>query len=150
MAGYSGYSMSNNAVDAYSRGLLPASKIKKVPKNLIELFCDYEEWHHTSKEYNRTNFYNEEYVLATFGIIQSENYEADPSAVEALKKHKPNKIETKHGTITYAWWSGSRNYPKRHTSTFTGEITFKGDWAIFDGKKIKISGNNYIGFEVQL
>ena len=150
MAGYSGFSMSNNAVQAYESGLLPASKIKKVPTNLIELFCSPSEWHHTSKEYNKTNFYDPEYVLSTFGILESENYEADPHAVEALKRHKPSQARVEYGTITYAWWSGTRNHPKRHTSTFTGEITFKGDWAIFDGKKIKISGNNYIGFEVQL
>ena len=77
MSGYDGYSMSNNAVDAYDRGCLPKSKITwkwcceykldlffenlKVVKEAInkELLSP-SEWHHTSKEYNCTNFYDGE------------------------------------------------------------------------------------------
>lgn len=69
--------MSNNAVDAYSRGLRPMSKWTKqailaelptgeferlalhlLPLALLrEEFLEYEEWHHTSKSYNETCFY---------------------------------------------------------------------------------------------
>ena len=69
--------MSNNAIDAYDRGLRPRSKWGKadildaLPANaraylqldeyplefLREYFLYPEEWHHTSKLYNKTEFY---------------------------------------------------------------------------------------------
>ena len=69
MAGYNGYSMSNNAVAAYDDGLAPASKWVEFLKNFSPVFkgivardiiagADADEWHHTSKQYNRTNFYS--------------------------------------------------------------------------------------------
>ena len=85
MAGYCGYSMSNNAVDAYNDGEKPLSKWTKraiieaieeaVECEDLQLQCDIEKlkrakltflkrwclkwssWHHTSKFYNRTDFY---------------------------------------------------------------------------------------------
>ena len=78
MAGYADdFSMSNNAIDAYDRGLRPRSKWSKadilnaLPANaraylqldgyplefLREYFLVAEEWHHTSKLYNKTEFY---------------------------------------------------------------------------------------------
>jgi len=66
MAGYSGYSMSNNAVQAYEEGLKPkAAMVKHYDNFTSKLFNELEEqelvwveeWHHTSKKYNRTNFY---------------------------------------------------------------------------------------------
>lgn len=82
MAGYKGYSMSNNAVAAYSDGEMPLSKWTKgailkaiyenceiaeekadllrkmTAKELKDKFLKYSSWHHTSKFYNCTNFYN--------------------------------------------------------------------------------------------
>lgn len=78
MAGYRGYSMSNNAYDAYTNGEMPASKwtkeamleaiyaiypqcpklIEKLRKQeLFDYFFYPSSWHHTSKMYNRTDFY---------------------------------------------------------------------------------------------
>ena len=78
MAGYADdWSMSNNAVAAYERGLRPRSKWNKrdildaLPADkraalhldnypfafLREHFLSWEEWHHTSKQYNCTDFY---------------------------------------------------------------------------------------------
>jgi len=60
MAGYAGYSMSNNAVDAYDRGLAPLSKVarpKGVTTTAVAAFVPAAEWHHTSKRYNKTKFY---------------------------------------------------------------------------------------------
>ncbi len=88
MAGYSGYSMSNNAVAAYENGEKPLSKWKKadileaVKTQEVELKCSpsklqklpavllkeiclcYSSWHHTSSHYNETKFYmlNAEYL----------------------------------------------------------------------------------------
>lgn len=86
MAGYHGYSMSNNAVDAYENGEMPLSKwskkaiierieeainegdieiqfsldeLKKLPLKALREFClIYTSWHHTSKFYNKTDFYS--------------------------------------------------------------------------------------------
>ena len=84
MAGYYGYSMSNNAASAYSSGEMPMSKWTKkaifeyITDNLeggddfVEWLMDnkfsleflrenllsYEGWHHTSKFFNKTHFYS--------------------------------------------------------------------------------------------
>jgi len=65
MAGYSGMSMSNNAVEAYSEGRKPYSSITKedmlkhgVNESVaffrwyVKNFCRSCEWHHTSPKYN--------------------------------------------------------------------------------------------------
>lgn len=87
MAGYDGYSMSNNAREAYEDGYMPKSKWTKatmieaiktyIEENLLDdewnfsinklsgmsrellfnTFFIYKEWHHTSSKYNRTDFY---------------------------------------------------------------------------------------------
>ena len=86
MAGYIGFSTSRNAADARDRGLRPISewskslileaiheaveeeelvlqfdeellrKVKLSELKKVALVC--EEWHHTSKFYNRTDFYS--------------------------------------------------------------------------------------------
>ena len=80
MAGYCGYSMSNNAVDAYNNGEKPISKWKKqdilsgIQELDIDLQCDFAKlqkapvkflkelclyqssWHHTSSYYNELIF----------------------------------------------------------------------------------------------
>lgn len=68
MAGYAGYSMSNNAIAAEYRGLFVASKVaqklrrfksfKGITASDVAEVLQAEEWHHTSKFYNRTNYYN--------------------------------------------------------------------------------------------
>ena len=60
MAGYDGFSMSKNARDAHASGKLPASKLAKelgVSTAAVRQFFSPSEWHHTSKHYNRTDFY---------------------------------------------------------------------------------------------
>lgn len=81
MSGYFGYSMSNNAVDAYRCGEMPLSKWLKTDlingiedvlenkadiskfrkltvKQLKKYFLFENSWHHTSKMYNETSFYS--------------------------------------------------------------------------------------------
>jgi len=95
MAGYKGYSMSNNAVAAYEGGKKPLSKWTKaailedlerqaeageIPESLtqeaaglkaadLKTFLKYSEWHHTGSHYNRTPFYqvDTDSLLARFG-----------------------------------------------------------------------------------
>jgi hypothetical protein len=61
MAGYSGYSKSNNAIDAESRGLMTASQCGKalgIPSKCIKKNLEPVEWHHTSKFFNETDYYD--------------------------------------------------------------------------------------------
>jgi len=128
MAGYNGYSMSNNAVAAYDAGLLPASKIKQVPAILIERFVPAAEWHHSSKSYNRVKFYDPTQVLATFGQIESCDEDGDPipanpDAIAALAAYQVEKKggATVHTSCTVEWieWAGSL---KRPTATERKEV----------------------------
>lgn len=61
MAGYNGYSKSNNAVAAEEEGLFPATIAAKklgVSAAAIKEILHPCEWHHTSSWFNRTNYYN--------------------------------------------------------------------------------------------
>lgn len=134
MAGYNGLSMSNNAVAAYDSGLLPASKIKGIPAALIERFCRYEEWHHSSKAFNRVKFYNAEYVRAVFGLIEHEEHEANPDAVRALEEAKATRgdAQTVHTGCIVEWieWSGSLKRPKAEECRAEGcTVSVKGQTA---------------------
>ena len=111
MAGYSGYSMSNNAVAAYENGEKPLSKWKKadileaVKTQEVELKCSpsklqklpavllkeiclcYSSWHHTSSHYNETKFYmlNAEYLETLTDAM------VDEIAAEYNKTHAKEK-----------------------------------------------------------
>lgn len=66
MAGYLGYSKSMNAVSAEAGGLMTATEfakwlrtyIKGVSSKDVAYILNPVEWHHTSKFYNRTNYYD--------------------------------------------------------------------------------------------
>jgi hypothetical protein len=74
MAGYYGYSKSNNAVLAEEEGRFPASIIANKLRQISREFCgitaqdikntvDACEWHHTSKFYNKVYYYDLEEIL---------------------------------------------------------------------------------------
>jgi hypothetical protein len=115
MSGYSpDFSMSNNAIAAYDNGLRPASKVPGVPAVLVKEFCRPDEWHHSSKAYNRVNFYNPTEVRAIFGLEASEDFTADPRAVTALAAHKAGGAGTEtHMNCRVEWieWTGSLKRP---------------------------------------
>ena len=117
MAGYQqDFSMSNNAIAAYNNGLLPASKIKGIPAALINQYCRYEEWHHSSKAFNKVKFYDEALVRATFGLAEYEDHEPDADAIAALAAHKACKKDAPavwiNCTVEWIEWSGSLRRPK--------------------------------------
>jgi len=83
MSGYAGYSMSNNAVAAYDDYKMPASRAKNY-LGLKDLGGISEsEWHHTSKEYNCTDFYDLR-DLITDDILA------------ASSRHRPNPLQLWH------------------------------------------------------
>lgn len=168
MAGYYNYSMSNNAVDAYSEGKKPLSKWKKadILTEAAELLENDEnkaaklhllqsctlaqlknnllrcaEWHHTSKHYNMTDF---------FAVDDCKLDELTAEEVAEWKAEKPPKAQeqpARKGTMFYIEWTGTRNHPRaKHCKLENVEILEKGSFYIVlkDGKQIlkkKIGSN---------
>lgn len=164
MAGYSGISMSNNACEAYSRGLLTASKIYKgLPAKLITKYCHSEEWHHSSAYYNVTSFYNPEYVKATFGIIQHEQFKFSEEAIQEWNEYRDEKKKDKIKKMNSeevifdncVVKLGTKGFDKRirRTETHGCRVVVKGDWCTInfpDGEqKRKKQGANYFEFYVE-
>ena len=156
MAGYDGFSMSNNAVDAYNRGLVPAYKTG-VPPELLDLYVGADEWHHTSSRYNATNFYNARRVRVTFGLEAPQDDEeaewVNPLAIEALAgARKEKKIEMfENCRVKWLEWSGTRAHPRAEEMMAENcrvEIKGKTSTVFFaDGRKMtKRQGTN--GFSV--
>ena len=69
------------------------------------------------------------------------------ASLAAWKASQKTPADVRYGELSYAWWSGQGRSLKRHVSKFIGEVEFNGDWAMFDGRKVKLSGNNYEGFK---
>ncbi len=73
MAGYCNYSKSNNAIAAEAMGKFSLTEAKKRIANACGISqakaakickaCWLGEWHHTSKFYNKTKFYDVDYVI---------------------------------------------------------------------------------------
>lgn len=159
-AGYHGYSMSNNAVAAYDNGEMPLSKWTKsaILNELVEqeanpdiialakkmtvaqlkdVFLYKSSWHHTSKMYNRTDFY-------------SVNPDVPMDVIEnALNTAKPtNEVKPSYDMAEVSWgeWEGSRNHPK--LVNYEGYAIIKEPWAYIIDKygsvsKKKTSGKHF-------
>lgn len=115
---YIGYSMSERAVQAYARGLVPACKTG-VPAKLVEQYCRYAEWHHTSGQYNKTKFYDRHYVRVVFGLDEpteddeEEEILPNPTAIEALANYNGHSEQViENATVTWLEWGGTRTHPR--------------------------------------
>jgi len=90
MAGYDGYSKSNNAVAAEEEGLLPLSRINGAPRWAIRMagkLIGSEEWHHTSKSYNRTEFYNADRALRCATSLKAQYKTKAAAEIVVDEKH---------------------------------------------------------------
>lgn len=125
-AGYSGYSMSNNAVSAYENGERPLSKwkksdilsyvknlnlrdkLKKVSVSVLKNnLLKKSSWHHTSSMYNETDFYSiDEEAIADL------NAEKVDRLIDLSKDTEEEPRNIKKGTIKYFTWEGTRAHPK--------------------------------------
>lgn len=126
-AGYTGYSMSQRAAEAYENGEKPLSKwtkneiinkIKDIDKEKAQVFSKvklavlkdtvlrYSSWHHTSSRCNKTDFYE---VSAEIIEEMAINDILALSKKEDAKEEPVNKYK---GTIRYLEWSGTRKHPK--------------------------------------
>lgn len=163
MAGYNGFSMSNNAVAAYEDGEKPLSKwtktdifdainkqevelkcsiekLKKLPVKVLKEVClTYSSWHHTSNHYNKTDFYS-------LDVDRIENL-ADDKIEELLLDYKTGKkAESKpleeRWECAFLEWSGSRKHPVATEVIEEGII--KGNWFYRkDGSKKKTTANGF-------
>ncbi|MCM1221740.1 MAG: hypothetical protein NC548_45440 [Lachnospiraceae bacterium] len=164
MAGYRGFSMSNNAMAAYEDGERPFSKwtkqailnrvrelveageadinfnmnnLKKVKAaDLKSELLEYSSWHHTSSHFNKTDFYE-------VSIDKLEELTDDDVLKmvekEAVKKTEP---EVELWKCSFLEWSGSRRHPKATEHTEIGEV--KGDWFFRkDGSKKRTTANGF-------
>lgn len=153
MAGYNGYSMSNNAVDAYDDGEKPMSKWTKVAlldaireefdglaglekltaKRLRSEFLIRTSWHHTSSHFNQTDFYSVDFdKLAETTAEDVEKWrKEDKERSKAEEKSEPEKSIRK---VSYLVWGGTRKHPKATEHVETCEVV--GNWAMTqNGKK---------------
>lgn len=160
MAGYADdWSMSNNAINAYDRGLRPRSKWSKadilnaIPANaraylqldgyplefLREYFLVAEEWHHTSKLYNKTEFYRP-------GIDQWEDTYTpedvhDIYRVWAQRQERAKAAKTaapRKARVTYTHWIDKRTH-----KTVTEYALIRGPWAYTQsGLRKRTDGTN--------
>ena len=170
MAGYFGYSMSNNAVEAYREGRMPISMwtkkdiierikekieegkleikfsldFKKVPvKAMKKVFLEKTEWHHTSCHYNCTDFYDIRWDLDEVTDEEIEN------AVNECNSKGKEATTIKYGCVEVQVWGGTRNHQKLlGTKKVIG--TVKGDWltSADTGKRFKLSANKTLSVKV--
>lgn len=163
MAGYYGYSMSNNAVDAYENGEKPKGKwkkseivdaiskaiksgeiepkceklidyLRKVPaKNLRDLTLYKSSWHHTSSWYNETDFYSIDY-----DYIEGVTEDTLHRYATKITKEEPKE---ERWVCRFLVWSGSRKHPK--ATEYEEEGVIKGNWfyrASGDKKSVNARG----------
>lgn len=163
MAGYNGWSMSNNAVEAYSNGEKPLSKwtkadifdtindtevelkcsiekLKKLPIKVLKEVClTYSSWHHTSNHYNKTDFYSLD--VERIENLTDDKIEELLLDYKAGKKTKSNPSEDKW-ECAFLEWSGSRKHPVATEVVEEGVV--KGNWFYRkDGSKKKTTANGF-------
>lgn len=161
MAGYKGYSMSNNAVNAYENGEKPFSKwtkadivreirnselefnfsmekIKKVPVKVLRDRCLIKtSWHHTSSYYNTTDFYSVDLDFLT----EVDDKKID-EWIEIYNQYKNEETKEERWECEFLEWSGTRKHPKATEITEIGVV--KGDWFYRqDGTKKKTTANGF-------
>lgn len=121
MTGYrDDYSKSENAYNAEMYGKYPASRLAKkigVNTGAIKELMVPSEWHHTSKHYNVTDYYDEADALAMLDQLTA--------------WVKPNKSIDKLSKCSgsYLVWGGTRNQPHAQEIKFSDiDVTHKGEW----------------------
>lgn len=156
MAGYYGYSMSNNAIAAYNQGEKPWSKwtkadilseirrkgrditmFQKLTVQELRKYClARSSWHHTSSWYNSTDFY----CVDDTCFLLDDDYIID----HIISKREPKPVPTERkATCEFLEWSGTRNHPKATEVVEEGII--KGNWFYRkDGTKKSINANGFV------
>ena len=138
MAGYNGYSMSNNACDAYASGEKPYAQWSKsdvldalkyeaeYTKEQLEQIRKYSaetvktyflrntSWHHTSMYYNVTYFYDLDFnkLENEFSKVIEDLEKIQEIIKEEKEEKEKNKKTFTLAKVKYLEWSGTRKHPK--------------------------------------
>lgn len=167
MAGYCGYSKSNNAVAAEREGKFPKSKwtksmilaklsqqmetdsikyisLSKKPLAYLKYLClESNEWHHTSSWYLTTDYYEVQDMSDWSTEAIEESYQNWSKYMDQQKAEKKAEAEKKPSQYEceFLVWSGSRNHPKATAYIEIGEI--KGSWFYSSYGKKSINANGF-------
>lgn len=148
MAGYSGYSKSNNAVSAEADGKFPASVVAKklkIPIDFLKEKFEPTEWHHTSARYNKTDYYDlgrvETYLATKEGKAELAAFKAKAKAKSSTSKGWSKKVLW----VKWIEWGGSISRPKPFELKLENVVlTFNGtnsySWLTPKGEKITKRG----------
>ena len=140
MAGYFGYSKSNNAIAAESEKRYPLTEASKILAKALKISqkdaketlkeIGTTEWHHTGSWYNQTDYYDVESIIQD---IQSGEY-------QIVKAKKPSKEESRfHAVAEWTNWGGSRKHPVAYPQKREVEVIYKGGtFLTLDGQRKKI------------
>ena len=163
MAGYYGDSMSNNAVEEYAKGNKPFSRITKEDMlkygvdESVSLFrwyvktrCRTISWHHTSPEFNETNFYDVEACCEAFKKTNIEALKHDYKEYRQSKSAKTEQKKQKFKSESY--YFAKIEYSTRYKRKYTYHEDYAvvcGIWAYLSiSKKKKIDGSHFRIIEV--
>lgn len=129
MAGYFEFSKSNNAVVAEHSGLFPASKIAKLLKvssQAVKTLLFPQEWHHTSKYYNVTDYYSLDEAREKIDELKSLTFPVQEKIYEGCFG-------------SYLQWGGTRNHPVAKEIKFSDvKVVVKGNWCHIFMKDAKV------------
>jgi hypothetical protein len=110
-----GAGKSQRAVIAEDRGLMTATQLGKklgVSAKSVRAVLYTDEWHHTSKMYNKTDYYDPEAVgdedLAKMKALDAE-----------ARKAKKAQPVTKRCNVEYVEWTGTRKRPRKNEIVLT-------------------------------
>jgi len=150
--------MSNNALDAYERGVKPLSKISKADlshagwdetKNLAvalarEYFWVSQEWHHSGGQwFNKVKFYDPETLVGKWQKLDESQRQ---KWREKLRPRKKTKNQGRLVRGSYTIWGGSRRRPRRiGEQEFTGVLN--GNWITLDSGGRKKADGRHITWE---
>lgn len=121
MAGYDGFSMSNRAKQAYEDGIVPASVIAKqigrgaTAKGVAHVLVP-KEWHHTSKTFQRTEFYDLAGEIAKWAETRAKSIDQAKREIEDLivAASKVSRVKVTHENCDVEWleWEGGFKHPR--------------------------------------
>ena len=114
-AGYSDdFSKSNNAIEAENAGRYPATTLAKKlgvsPAFIRQHAPDSGEWHHTSKFYNTTPYYDHDTVKEWLDSPEGKDAHERFKAHEAEIAQSPHRVMS-GANIKYLEWGGTHKHP---------------------------------------
>ena len=120
MAGYNGYSKSNNAVMAEANGRYPMTQAVKVVRAATSLSVKVTkerlealwggEWHHSSKMYNRVKYYDAEQLIALVVVESAAGLDWE----QKINGSSWAEFEVEYARLSAAWNVPADQIQKAH------------------------------------